>query len=246
MRQQDSTKNANTGNHFHFKKFSVAQDNVTWKVGTDGILLGAWCDVSHAESVLDLGTGTGLLALMIAQRNLHAGVTGIEIDPTTAAVASTNFAASPWKERLKAVCSDASTWSCGCTQKFDLIISNPPYFTEGLISSDLKRKSARSGDRFGMTEVLDIASRLLSAEGKLNVILPFEKAGQYIEQGNQNGLFCTRILHVRHKEGAKSTRSLVEFSRANPEQINEEHLTLYQGNESTRAYAILIVEFRDA
>ena len=246
MKQQGSERYIVTDNHFHFKKFSVAQDNVTWKVGTDGILLGAWCDVIHAESVLDLGTGTGLLALMIAQRNLHAGVTGIEIDASTAAVASTNFAASPWKERLKAVCSDAMTWSLGCTQKFDLIVSNPPYFTEGLISPDLKRKSARSGDRFGITEVMDIASHLLSAQGKLNVILPFENEDQYIEQGNKYGLFCKRISRVRHKAGAKRKRSLIEFNRTHPEQINEEYLTLYQRNEVTRAYAILIAEFRDA
>ena len=131
MKRKNRYVNPAEGEYFQFKKFAVAQDNVTWKVGTDSILLGAWCDVSDAGTALDLGTGTGLLALMIAQRNSRANVTGVELDGHTADVARSNFANSHWAGRLSVIAEDVTSWAGKCALTYDLIVSNPPYIASG-------------------------------------------------------------------------------------------------------------------
>ena len=127
---------------FRFKQFGVRHEKSAMKVGTDGVLLGAWTNAENAKKVLDIGTGTGLIALMIAQRS-KALITGIEIDEDAAEEAYENFVSSPWGDRLRVENSDFAVFSNICNEKYDVIVSNPPYFVDSLECPDEKRGKAR-------------------------------------------------------------------------------------------------------
>ena len=126
---------------FRFKQFAVEQDDVAMKVGTDGVLLGAWADCNGAKRILDIGTGTGVIALMLAQRNAEAEVQAVEIDETATRRARSNFDLSPWAERLTV--ENCAVQEFAPAEKFDLIVSNPPYFVDSLLPPDAKRSTAR-------------------------------------------------------------------------------------------------------
>ena len=118
---------------FRFKQFGVLNDKTAMKVGTDGVLLGAWCDVAGARRVLDVGTGCGLIALMVAQRNKGAAVTAIDIDDEAVGEARINIARSPWSDRVEALCVDFNDFAA--QEPYDLIVSNPPFFTEDVMAA---------------------------------------------------------------------------------------------------------------
>lgn len=128
--------------NFRFKLFTVWHDHCAMKVGTDGVLLGAWAQQKHARTILDIGTGSGLIALMLAQRFQEAEITGIDIDPSAAKQASDNFRLSPWSHRMHARCIDLHTFSLE-DGHFDLIVSNPPYFSASLKNPNQQRATAR-------------------------------------------------------------------------------------------------------
>ncbi|MBQ6583784.1 MAG: methyltransferase, partial [Alistipes sp.] len=154
---------------FRFKQFKVEQDGVAMKVGTDGVLLGAWADCSSASSILDIGTGTGVIALMLAQRSSARHIVGVDIDTAAVECAAANFAASPWAERLTAV--ESSVQEFG-GERFDLIVSNPPYFVDSLHSPDGQRTVARHTTELTF-ETLDCSvCRLLADGGRFALILP--------------------------------------------------------------------------
>ena len=157
---------------FKFKQFSVNQDNCAMKVGTDGVLLGAWCDVESAKMVLDIGTGTGLIALMIAQRTDCALIDAVEIDKSAYVQASGNFKDSRWCGRIGVFNLDFKQYVDECNTKYDLIVSNPPYFENSLKSSNLERTMARHTDSLSFDELLHGASMLLSESGIISLIVP--------------------------------------------------------------------------
>ena len=162
---------------FRFKQCKVEQDGVAMKVGTDGVLLGAWADCSSASSILDIGTGTGLIALMVAQRSMAQRIVGIDVDAAAVECATANFAASPWAERLAAVECAAQKYD---GEKFDLILSNPPYFVDSLHSPDGQRTVARHTTELTF-ETLDCSvCRLLADGGRFALILPTEQMEYYL------------------------------------------------------------------
>lgn len=162
---------------FRFKQFAVEQDSVAMKVGTDGVLLGAWVDVEGAKRILDIGTGTGVIALMLAQRTESAHIVGIDIDGGAVECAASNFAASPWADRLEAVFTSAQ--ECVLTP-FDLIVSNPPYFVDSLLCPDSRRTMARHTTELSFEELNSVVVRLLADNGRFALILPTEQMESFI------------------------------------------------------------------
>ena len=162
---------------FRFKQFAVEQGDVAMKVGTDGVLLGAWCTTDGAERILDIGTGTGVIALMMAQRSAATTIVGIDIDSGAAARAAQNFALSPWASRLEAQCCAAQEFN---GEKFDLIVSNPPYFTDSLLCPDARRTTARHTTELTFKELDRVVCRLLAPQGRFALILPTEQMEAYL------------------------------------------------------------------
>lgn len=192
---------------FRFKRFSVRQDRTPMKVGTDGVLLGAWVSVRATDRrVLDIGTGTGLIALMLAQRAPQARVVGIDVEEI--AEAQENAAASPWAERVEMVREAVQSYRPG--EGFDLVVSNPPFFVDSLTCPDAGRTAARHAVRLSFGELRDAAVRLLKPGGRLAVVLPADAAAGFV------ALCCgklslTRRTEVRTTPRRPARRTLLEF-----------------------------------
>ena len=159
---------------FRFKQFAIRQENAAMKVGTDGALLGAWSDVSKANNILDIGTGTAIIAMMVAQRNSTAAITAIEIDEKALIDANFNVENCPWTNRIKIIQSSLQEFTP--TLKFDSIISNPPFFENSLKSNSRSKIKARHTDSLHYSDILNFASIHLSNIGVLHLILPVENA----------------------------------------------------------------------
>lgn len=180
---------------FRFKQFSVRNDKSAMKVGTDGVLLGAWADVAGAMRVLDIGTGTGLIALMVAQR-CNADIVAIEIDEDAATEANENFTSSPWSSRMVVVKDDFVNFSEKSNEQFDVIISNPPYFIDSLLCPDEKRGKARHSNSLSYKDLISGASRLLADSGTVFLITPSDVEA-FIEKILENeNLFVNEKVYV--------------------------------------------------
>jgi tRNA1Val (adenine37-N6)-methyltransferase len=198
---------------FQFQGFLIRQDRSAMKVGTDGVLLGAWAGCSNCSSILDVGTGTGLIALMIAQRNRMAAITAIEIDPTACSQALENVSASPWADRITVVNGDFLSWDHVGIHSFDLIVCNPPFFSGSLKNPDPLRAAARHDDGLPLGALAGRASELLSPAGKLALILPAGRAEEAIRMAASAGLHVLRRTDVRGNPQAPVRRVLLEWGR---------------------------------
>ncbi|MDE6139724.1 MAG: methyltransferase [Alistipes sp.] len=202
---------------FRFKQFAIEQQRCAMKVGTDGVLLGAWCDLDKADRrILDIGTGTGVIALMAAQRCPWAQVTAVDIDDDCASQAQANIDASPWSDRVAAVCGDIRSFESDVP--FDHIISNPPYFTSSLLPPDRARSVARHCTELSFAEIVAAADRLLSDSGRMSLILPRDAADELV--GLCRGRFVVRRrCDVRTTPVSTIKRSMLELGR--PSHWNE-------------------------
>ena len=201
--------------YFRFKKFTVRHDRSSMKVGTDGVLLGAWADVTGAARVLDVGTGCGVIALMIAQRTPETTVvTGIDIDEMSVCQARENAAASPWAGRVDIIAADVRSYSGG---RFDLIVSNPPFHEEDTACPVAARHAARHTDSLSYQELTHAASRLLADDGLLSVVLPADARSRFVAAAINAGLYLTRLTAVHTKPGIPPKRVLMSFSRRQSE-----------------------------
>jgi len=219
---------------FQFKQFRIEQPNSALKVGTDGVLLGAWCMVQRAwrrghgaegiaqregsrglgiKRILDVGTGTGLIALMLAQRS-SAQITAIEINEDACKDARLNFDRSPWKERLSLLCMDFNTYQEVHTAKFDLVVSNPPFFEKSLRPDDPATSTARHDVALSFEKLITGAKKLLNENGKLAVILPAGALDNFRETARLAGFYLSRKTTVLPKTGKPPKRVLLEFSVA--------------------------------
>ncbi|MBO5235355.1 MAG: methyltransferase [Alistipes sp.] len=211
---------------FKFKQFTVHQQRSAMKVGTDGVLIGAWASVRPADrALLDIGTGTGLIALMLAQRNPKAEVVAVEIDTESAAQACENVAESPWSDRIKV--KRCAVQEFTPTMKFDLIVSNPPYFVDSLKCPDESRNTARHTDTLSFAELMHTAERLLAPDGRLAVIVPAEAALSVIAAGK---LHLVRRCDVRTKPNGAPKRVMLEFSPRFEGVAAREELTIGDGS----------------
>lgn len=181
------------------------------KVGTDGVLLGAWADVAGDSSIIDVGTGSGIIALMAAQRSATARVTALDIDVDAVMQARRNIEATAWRERIECLHADIQTFVS--ETKFDHIISNPPYFVEKTHSPNYQRDMARSAESLPFKELVAAAERLLNMGGKLSVVLPSESAMLFRYAAFER-LWLSRLCLVETIKGDAPKRVLMEFVRS--------------------------------
>jgi len=227
---------------FHFKQFSVRHDRSGMKVGTDGVLLGAWTDVKDAKRILDIGTGTGVIALMMAQRTeSDVKISAVEIDLDASADAAENFTSSPWKNRLSLHAGSIQEYQA--VEKFDLIVSNPPYFQNSYKPPDSKREAARHTENLSFNNLLHAVNSLLLPTGRFSVILPYTEGLSFIELANQTGYFCTRKWSFKGRIHKPIERWLLEFSTQEKLTYNGEIVLHDTGEEWSDAYKKITQEF---
>ena len=198
---------------FQFKQFSVAQDRCAMKVGTDAVLLGAWSALDHMpNTILDIGSGTGILALIMAQRSTAELIDALEIDADAYEQCVYNFETSDWGDRLFCYHASLDEFVDEIEDTYDLIISNPPFYTDHFKSRNEARNKARFEDALPFEELLTSVSKLLSVTGQLNVIIPFSEEINFISLAKNVDLYPIRILRVRGQEESPVKRSLISFT----------------------------------
>lgn len=195
---------------FDFKQFHVCQDNCAMKVGTDGVLLGAWADVSGVKEVVDVGCGTGLIALMIAQRCPQAHITAIDIDERAAGQAALNVAASRWSDRIDVVHADY-LHGYSSLPSADLVICNPPFFAHSLRPPDSHRATARHDDSLPISRLLSAAAKQLSPGGRVALVVPYDRLDEVITEANFAKLRHHRISVVKTTTTKPPRRVLIEL-----------------------------------
>lgn len=228
--------------YFQFKQFTVWHDKCAMKVGTDGVLLGAWTSVQNAHKILDVGTGTGLVALMLAQRSLpDADIVALEIDETAAGQARENVTRSPWKERIEVVQADFRDYQS--LDKFDVIVSNPPYFVDSLECPDQQRNAARHNDSLAYEELLEGVGGLLAEDGAFTIVIPVDVADRVKMIAAVKNLYAVRQLNVITKPGGVPKRTLITFTFSNQECVVEELLTELARHQYSEEYIALTQEY---
>lgn len=229
-------------NYFQFKQFRIEQERSAMKVGVDGVLLGAWTDVSQTKNILDVGTGTGLIALMLAQRS-NAQITAIEIEKNAALEAKENIAASPWKNRLEVVNIPFQEYATKQSQKFDLIVSNPPFFSNASKAASNERTLARHNDTLTFVELISYSASLLHEAGSLSLIIPAEAIEELNKLANNNQLYLKRLTQIKPKPAKNVNRILVQWSKTK-QQPEFGELIIYQNDGSfTNEYIELTRDF---
>ena len=225
---------------FRFKQFAVEQDDVAMKVGTDGVLLGAWASCDGAKRILDIGTGTGVIALMLAQRNIEAPIQAVEIDETATKRARSNFDMSPWAARLDVECCAVQAFNP--SEKFDIIISNPPYFVDSLLPPDAKRSTARHTHDLSFEELDKTVCRLLADDGRFALILPTVEFEKYLSITQLN---IVRRCDVHPTNGSAVKRVMAEFAKQSTPEIELENITieLEKRGDYTAEYRTLTKDF---
>ena len=214
---------------FRFKKFTIEQDECAMKVGTDGVLLGAWA--RGGSRVLDVGTGTGIIALMMAQRYPEAHILGIDIDEGAVRQATVNVQASPFSSRIRIQQTKLQDMDDSCTGCFDAIVSNPPFFIDSLAAPNEQRNLARHTATLTYAELMQTAWRLLSDDGELSVVVPFDYRQRMEDEAIFVGFFPSRVCAVKTTDRKPAKRYLLSF-RKHPCPCEKEQLTI--GSEAYR------------
>ena len=199
---------------FQFKQFSINQDKTAMKVGTDGVLLGAWAPItSPIYSILDIGAGTGLIALMLAQRSKAEQIDAIEIDDNAYLQCVENFNQSPWTERLFCYHAGLDELIEDPEDEYDLIVCNPPFYSEDYKTPDESRNTARFQDSLPFKELVEAADLLLSENGILAIIIPYKEEKNFIKIAEEFELYSQKITHVKGTPETEIKRSLMTFAR---------------------------------
>ncbi len=196
---------------FRFKKFSVKHHNSTMKIGTDAVLLGSWVRSVDRQHILDIGTGCGVIAMMLAQTNTNANVIGIDIDLESVKEATENATHSPWAERIEIIQSSLQEYVS--KSPFDLIVSNPPFFEEGTFSPINARKNARHSTQLNYTALVENTDRLLSENGEFAIILPHNSQSKFIKETEKHKFYLQRITYFKPSKDSKVERVLMAFSK---------------------------------
>ena len=213
------------------------------KVGTDGVLLGAWANCDSIERILDIGTGTGLIALMLAQRS-KATIDAIEIDAEASVQAKENVEKSPWSEKISVINQSFQDFIEKSNNKYDLIVTNPPYFQNSLFAPDKKRTDARHNSNLELGDVIMGTKKLLNREGVLSIILPYLEGNMFILKASEEGLYCVRQTKVLPKPNREPKRLLLEFQQIKKPLVEQELIIeLNKRHEYSEAYKNLTKNF---
>ncbi len=228
---------------FVFKHFDVKHGQCAMKVGTDGVLLGAWAD-TKANYILDIGTGTGILALMMAQKCQNAIIDAIDIDKNAYLQAKENFERSIWSRRLNVFNSSLQDFTTNRERKYDLIICNPPFFIHASKAGNFARSIARHiNESLTFDELIDGVKGLLTLDGRLFIILPVKEGGIFIDLCERKNLFCNKIVRVRTKQSKEAKRLLMEISLVRKHMICNEIIIHNDDGSYSSEYAKLTEEF---
>lgn len=228
--------------YFSFKQFTIYQDKSAFKVGTDGVLLGASADIDGVRTILDVGTGTGLIAIMLAQR-CNATITAIEPDDDSFIQSRENVEICKWHNRINVEHIKLQDFNPE-PGEFDLVVINPPYFNNSIKNPDPHKSAARHNDNLTSEDILSCASRLLKEDGRLQVIMPFVEGSIFIAEANKYGFYCNRILKIKPTPSSEIRRVILTFNRFK-EKTMESFLTIEHGkrHEFTEEYINLTKDF---
>jgi tRNA1Val (adenine37-N6)-methyltransferase len=230
--------------YFSFKQFTVRQEKAAFRVTTDSVLLGAWADLSGAERIIDIGTGTGVLALMAAQRS-EAHITALEPDIPSFEEARTNVGSSPWASKISLINCSVQDFVPESGVLFDTVIINPPFFRKSLPNPDLRKANARHDLSLKPQELLLAADRLLAREGKLQLVLPLTEGMLFMKTAENHGFSCRRILRVRPNPAAAVRRVLLTLGRGKSGNAEDSILFIENGarHDYSDQYIALTKEF---
>jgi len=227
---------------FQFKQFSVEDDQSAMKVGTDAVLLGSWVQPENEKTILDIGTGSGVIALMMAQKST-AKIDAIDFDKDSILQAERNFQKSQWFSQLKVIHISLQNYTKSVTHKYDLIVSNPPFFDQSLKSHNKEKSISKHTDSLKFNELAHGIKQLLNPTGKAYLILPPVEAAQFLDEARIEGLFCCKKLNIVPIEGKAINRWIFEISSFRTKLIEEE-LTIRDKNQHyTTKYKELTKDF---
>ena len=231
---------------FKFKQFDIYQDKAIFKVNQDGVLLAAWADIESKKLGLDIGTGTGVIALACCQRNEEIIMDAVEVDEETAAQAESNFQINKFSERLKIHCGTVQKFALSTEKKYDFIISNPPYFQVGKNHPPKSRvKTAKHTDLLSFADLLDVVNNLMTADGDFHLILPYQEAQEFIDFTKGKNLFLSKQTFVKGRSKKPIERVLMSFSR-NEDEVIETNLVVQKSgvrHDYTEEYIELVKGF---
>jgi tRNA1Val (adenine37-N6)-methyltransferase len=229
---------------FSFKQFSVNQERCAMKIGTDGVLLGAWAPlINNPNAILDIGAGTGILSLMLAQRSTAEQIDAIEIDEDAYEQCVENFETSPWGDRLFCFHAGLDEFVDDPEDKYDLIISNPPFYAEDFKTDDSQRDMARFQDAMPFEELIEAAALLLSDNGIFSVIIPFKEEAKFVSMCKELDLFPLQITRVKGTPTSDIKRSLLAFTRIEQTPLIDDLTIEISRHQYTPEYIALTKDF---
>ena len=232
---------------FQFKEFTVHQDKTAMKVGTDGVLLGAWCTLDNfPDTILDIGSGTGVIGLMLAQRSDAMTIDAVEVDENAYEQTVANFEESDWGDSLYCYNSTFQNFADEIAEEeetYDLIVANPPFYTDEFETENEARNKARFTSSLSFLELITGIVKILSSDGKFAIVIPYKEEENFINIAKEQHLFINRICRVQGNLTSEVKRVLMEFS-FHPTEINSEHLIIEkERHQYTEAYINLTKDF---
>jgi tRNA1Val (adenine37-N6)-methyltransferase len=229
---------------FVFKKFSIHQHKSAHKVGTDAVLIGSWAEVSKANTILDIGTGTGIIALMMAQKS-NAQIDAIDIEQGSFEQAAENAEHSIWANRIKVYQKSLQDFAASIDKKYDVIITNPPYFVDSSKAPDEERSHARHTDTLNFTDLIAGAKKLLNDKGMLYIILPTKEAIDFKALAEKSSLYLVKLLRVKTKSSNDLEKRHIMLFKFTKEPLTEQILSIeHEGRHNyTKEYKKLTGDF---
>ncbi|GAA4963082.1 tRNA1(Val) (adenine(37)-N6)-methyltransferase [Algibacter aquimarinus] len=229
---------------FYFKQFKIKQDRCAMKIGTDSVLISTWTNIKNNPfSILDIGAGTGIISLILAQRSNAQLIDGIEIEDKAYEQCVDNFEQSLWSDRLFCYHTSLEEFANEIEDKYDLIICNPPFYSENFKTESIQRDLARFQDAMPFEHLVESVSKLLTTEGIFSVIIPFKEELSFIDLASKYNLNASRILHVKGNPTSEIKRSCIEFSFSKNQLINETLVIENKRHEYTQDYIDLTKDF---
>ncbi len=229
---------------FRFKQFTVQQDRCAMKIGTDGVLLGSWVPLTNKiNSILDIGSGTGIIALMMAQRSDAETIDAVEIDDNAYEQSVENFESSQWGDRLFCYHASFQEFFEEIEDKYDLLISNPPFYTDDYKTKDTSRDAARFEDALPFEHLFIGVSHLLSEKGKFATILPYKEENKAIDIAKKLGLYPQIVTRVKGNPNSEIKRSLLLFGYDQVALLSDELIIENTRHHYTTEYIELTKDF---